>query len=60
MEASRNVIGLVGSPNPDGRTSQLVSAALEGAAQAGVATELIQIFSDDGYAGHRAASRNAV
>jgi multimeric flavodoxin WrbA len=35
MEASRNVIGLVGSPNPDGRTNQLVSAALEGAAQAG-------------------------
>lgn len=43
MEASRNVIGLVGSPNPDGRTNQLVSAALEGAAQAGVATELIQM-----------------
>jgi len=37
MEASRNVIGLVGSPNPDGRTNQLVSAALEGVAQAGVA-----------------------
>jgi len=43
MEASRNVIGLVGSPNPDGRTYQLVSAALEGAGQAGVATELIQM-----------------
>jgi multimeric flavodoxin WrbA len=43
MEASRNVIGLVGSPNPDGRTHQLVSAALEGVAQAGVATELIQM-----------------
>jgi multimeric flavodoxin WrbA len=43
MAASRNVIGLVGSPNPDGRTNQLVSAALEGAAQAGAATELIQM-----------------
>jgi len=43
MEASSNVIGLVGSPNPDGRTNQLVAAALEGAARAGVATELIQM-----------------
>ncbi|CAB1084935.1 hypothetical protein D1AOALGA4SA_12436 [Olavius algarvensis Delta 1 endosymbiont] len=43
MVASRNVIGLVGSPNPDGRTNQLVSAALKGAARAGVATELIQM-----------------
>ena len=43
MEASRNVIGLVGSPNPDGRTNQLVSAALEGVAQAGGTAELIQM-----------------
>ena len=43
MEASRNVIGLVGSPNPDGRTNQLVSAALKGAARTGTATELIQM-----------------
>jgi len=43
MEASKNVIGLVGSPNSDGRTNQLVSAALEGAAQAGVATEVSQM-----------------
>ena len=43
MGTNRNVIGLVGSPNPDGRTNQLVSAALKGVAQAGVATELIQM-----------------
>ena len=43
MEASRNVIGLVGSPNADGRTNQLVSAALEGVAQAGGTAELIQM-----------------
>ena len=43
MSTKGNVIGLVGSPNPEGRTNQLVSAALEGAAQAGVATELIQM-----------------
>ena len=43
METNRNVIGLVGSPNPDGRTNRLVAAALEGAARAGAATELIQM-----------------
>jgi multimeric flavodoxin WrbA len=43
MEASKNVIGLVGSPNPEGRTNQLVTAALVGAAQTGVPTELIQM-----------------
>ena len=43
MEANSNVIGLVGSPNREGRTHQLVTAALEGAAKAGVATELIQM-----------------
>ena len=43
MGAKGNVIGLVGSPNPDGRTNQLVTAALEGVNRAGVATELIQM-----------------
>ena len=43
MAAKGDVIGLVGSPNPDGRTNQLVTAALEGAARAGVGTELIQM-----------------
>jgi multimeric flavodoxin WrbA len=43
MGAKGNVIGLVGSPNPEGRTNQLVAAALEGAASRGAATELIQM-----------------
>jgi len=43
MESRSTVIGIVGSPNPDGRTNKLVAAALRGAAQAGVATELIQL-----------------
>ena len=30
------VLGIVGSPNKEGRTNQLVTAALDGAAQAGV------------------------
>jgi len=37
------VLGLVGSPNPEGRTNELITAALEGAAQAGVPTEKIQM-----------------
>lgn len=37
------VLGLVGSPNPKGRTNALVSAALEGASKAGAAIELIQM-----------------
>jgi len=37
------VLGLVGSPNREGRTNQLVTAALEGAAQAGFSTELVQM-----------------
>ena len=36
-------MGLVGSPNREGRTNQLVKAALEGAARTGAATELIQM-----------------
>ena len=37
------VLGIVGSPNREGRTNQLVTAALEGAARAGAPTELVQM-----------------
>jgi multimeric flavodoxin WrbA len=37
------VLGLVGSPNSEGRTNQLVKSALDGAGKAGAATELIQM-----------------
>lgn len=37
------VLGLVGSPNREGRTHALVSAALQGAAAAGAPTELVQM-----------------
>jgi multimeric flavodoxin WrbA len=43
MGADRIVVGFVGSPNREGRTNQLVTAALEGAAQAGFRTELVQM-----------------
>ena len=43
METKGTVIGIVGSPNREGRTNQLVMASLKGAAQAGAATELIQM-----------------
>ena len=43
MEENRIVLGIVGSPNPEGRTNQLVMAALKGAADAGATTELIQL-----------------
>ena len=43
MESNGPVVGIVGSPNPDGRTNQLVSAALAGAAKAGAETDLIQL-----------------
>ena len=43
MAENRVVLGIVGSPNPEGRTNQLVVAALKGAAEAGAATELIQL-----------------
>ena len=43
METAATVIGIVGSPDKEGRTSKLVAAALQGAAQAGAATELIQM-----------------
>lgn len=37
------VLGIVGSPNREGKTNQLVRAALEGAANAGARTELVQM-----------------
>jgi multimeric flavodoxin WrbA len=43
METKGTVIGIVGSPNREGRTNQLVAAALQGAAQAGASTELIHM-----------------
>ena len=43
MEAIKGVLGIVGSPNREGRTNQLVNAALEGAAKAGAPTELVQM-----------------
>ena len=43
MGANGNVIGLVGSPNREGRTNQLIDAALAGASQSGAPTELIQM-----------------
>ncbi len=43
MGEKRLVLGLVGSPNVEGRTNQMVRAALEGAAAGGALTELIQM-----------------
>jgi len=43
MGANGIVLGLVGSPNREGRTNQLVTAALEGAARAGAPTDLVQM-----------------
>jgi multimeric flavodoxin WrbA len=43
MGGNKIVLGIVGSPNPQGRTHQLVMAALKGAAEAGATTELIQL-----------------
>lgn len=43
MSDKKIILGLVGSPNPDGRTNRLISAALEGAAQAGAEVEKIQM-----------------
>jgi NAD(P)H-dependent FMN reductase len=44
MANSNLVLGLVGSPNRDGRTNSLVQAALEGAAAAGAPVETIQMI----------------
>ncbi|MCL5109637.1 MAG: NAD(P)H-dependent oxidoreductase [Chloroflexi bacterium] len=41
--SSKVVLGLVGSPNRDARTYQLVQAALAGAEEAGARTELVQM-----------------
>ncbi|MBW1696996.1 MAG: flavodoxin family protein [Deltaproteobacteria bacterium] len=43
MATNEIIVGLVGSPNRDGRTYQLVTAALEGADRNGAETELIQM-----------------
>ncbi|HWT82427.1 MAG TPA: flavodoxin family protein [Candidatus Acidoferrum sp.] len=43
MGGQRFVLGLVGSPNRDGRTFQMVKAALQGASDAGARVELVQI-----------------
>jgi multimeric flavodoxin WrbA len=43
MGANAMVVGFVGSANREGRTNQLVKAALDGASRAGAPTELIQM-----------------
>ncbi|MBN2075487.1 MAG: flavodoxin family protein [Dehalococcoidales bacterium] len=43
MSKTKRIIGLVGSPRPDGLTNQLVSIALKGAADIGATTELVQM-----------------
>ena len=43
MSSNKMIIGLVGSPRTDGLTNELVTSALEGAARAGAATEMVQM-----------------
>jgi multimeric flavodoxin WrbA len=43
MGNGKNILGLAGSPRPDGLTSRLVAAALKGAADAGSNTEIVQM-----------------
>jgi len=43
LSNEKKVLGLVGSPNKDGLTNRLVSKALEGAAEGGISTELVQM-----------------
>jgi NAD(P)H-dependent FMN reductase len=43
MSEKKVVLGLVGSPNPDGLTNQLVTAALDGAAENGATIEKVQM-----------------
>ena len=43
MPDNASVLGVVGSPNREGRTFRMVSAALEGAAKAGAQVELVQL-----------------
>jgi multimeric flavodoxin WrbA len=44
MSDNKYVLGLVGSPNKEGRTHELVSAVLAGAAGAGAAIELVYMY----------------
>lgn len=43
MTANRTILGLVGSPNREGRTNAVVRAALAGAAAEGARTEVVQM-----------------
>jgi len=43
MSENGKIIGIVGSPNREGRTFQLITAAVSGASAAGSQTELIQL-----------------
>ena len=43
MTEKKTVLGLVGSPNPDGLTNQLVTAALDGAQENGATIEKLQM-----------------
>ena len=43
MAGNGSVLGLVGSPNREGRTYQMVASALEGASKAGAQVELVQL-----------------
>ena len=43
MAANGKVLGLVGSPNREGRTYRMVTATLEGAARGGAEVELVQM-----------------
>ncbi|UCD09214.1 MAG: flavodoxin family protein [Dehalococcoidales bacterium] len=40
---SKKIMGLIGSPRPDGLTNRLVASALRGAEEAGATTELVQM-----------------
>ncbi|MFC1885506.1 NAD(P)H-dependent oxidoreductase, partial [Thermodesulfobacteriota bacterium] len=43
MTTEKQIIGIVGSPNREGRTHQLVTAALDGVSRTGADVELIQM-----------------
>ena len=43
MDSGAVVLGLVGSPNRDGRTNRIVSAVLDGAARKGAPTEIVYL-----------------
>ncbi len=43
MKAKKAVLGIVGSPNREGRTNQLVQSALDGAVRKGATTELVEM-----------------